>query len=53
MITKEVTDWLKKTERTNYKIEDALQDLAEFSRYLSREDLVFIKRRLKDIYHLK
>ncbi len=50
MITKEVTDWLKKLERTNYKIEDALQDLSEFSRYLSREDLVFIKRRLKDIY---
>ena len=53
MITKEVTEFIKKLERTNYKIEDALQDLAGFSRYLSREDLVFIKRRLKDIYHLK
>ena len=52
MITREVSDWLRKLETTYYPVEEAMKDLAEFSRYLSREDLVFIKRKLKNIFHL-
>lgn len=52
MITREVNDWLKKLETTNYPMEEAMKDLAEFSRYLSREDLIFIKRKLKNIFYL-
>jgi len=50
MITKEVTNWLNKLQKNNYPIEEAIKDLADFSKYLSREDLIFIKNKLKDIY---
>ena len=33
MITREVNDWLKKLETTNYPMEEAMKDLADFSRY--------------------
>lgn len=52
MITKEVNDWLNKIKYSNYKPEDIIRELSNFSKYLSREDLIQIKKILKDTYHL-
>lgn len=46
MITKEVNNWIKKIEYGNYKSEDIMYELSQISRYLTREELIQIKKRL-------
>ena len=36
MITKEVNEWLKKVEYSNYPKEDIIVQFAEFSKYLTK-----------------
>jgi len=50
MITKEIRAWLKKLETSNYPVEEAMKDLSEFAKYLSREDLIFLRDKIKEIY---
>lgn len=53
MITREVREWLKKAECGMYSADDVLSELARFSPYLSREDLLFIKKRLQQSENVK
>ncbi|MBQ6515950.1 hypothetical protein IJI31_02090 [bacterium] len=46
MITKEVNDWIKKVECGNYKAEDIMYEFSRISRYLTREELIQIKKKL-------
>ena len=51
MITKEVNDWIRKVENGNHTTTDIMEDFARFSRYLTKEELIQIKRRLSN--HIK
>lgn len=46
MITKEVNDWVKKVECGMYSDEDVMYEFSRISRYLTREELMMIKRKL-------
>ncbi len=46
MITKEVNDWVKKVECGMYSDEDVMYEFARISRYLTKEELIMIKRKL-------
>jgi len=46
MITKEVNDWIKKVEGGNYRNEDIMYEFARISKYLTREELIQIKKKL-------
>ena len=46
MITKEVNNWIRKIECGNYKKEDIMYELSQISRYLTRDDLIQIKKRI-------
>ena len=48
MITKEVNDWIKKVEYGNYKNEDIMYEFSQISRYLTREELIQIKKRISN-----
>ena len=48
MITREVNEWVKKVVCGNYKREDILYEFAQISKYLTREELIQIKRKLSD-----
>ena len=50
MITKEVREWLQKVERRQYSYDDAMYELVQFSSYLTREELKFIKQKITDAY---
>ncbi|MBP7211728.1 hypothetical protein KBA27_02730 [bacterium] len=47
MITKEVNDWIRKVEHGNYSKDDLMEEFASFSRYLTKEEMLQIKNRLK------
>ncbi|MBQ8458855.1 hypothetical protein IJ541_01995 [bacterium] len=47
MITKEVNDWVKKVEKGNYSSWDIMEEFANFSKYLTREEMRQIEKRLK------
>lgn len=46
MITKEVNEWIKKAECGMYNDEDLLYEFSRISKYLTKEELIFIKRKL-------
>lgn len=46
MITKEVNDWVKKVECGMYSDEDVMYEFSRISRYLTRGELIMIKRKL-------
>lgn len=51
MLTKEVREWIQKVERGQYSYEDAMSELVRFSGYLTKEELIQIKRRLENSYN--
>ena len=50
MLTKEVREWLQKVDRGQYSYEDAMNEFISFSSFLTREEILQIKNRLKDCY---
>ena len=50
MLTKEVREWIQKVSCNQYSYNDAMQELIRFSSYLTREELIMIKNKLKDVY---
>lgn len=46
MITKEVNDWIKNVECGMYSDEDVMHEFSRIAKYLTREELVMIKRKL-------
>ncbi len=46
MITKEVNDWLKKVEKGNYSTWDIMEEFVQFSKYLTKPEMLQIKKRL-------
>lgn len=48
MITKEVREWLQKTERGQYSYEDAMYEFMRFSRYLTKEEIRMIKSKIEE-----
>lgn len=49
MITKEVNDWIKKAECGMYSAEDVMEEFVRISKYLTREEIVMIKNKLKNL----
>lgn len=47
MITKEVNDWINRIEKGNYSYADIMEEFVRFSRYLTREEMIQIKKRLE------
>lgn len=50
MLTREVREWIKKVERNQYSYEDAIYQLMNFAKYLTREELIQLKNRLNNCY---
>lgn len=50
MITKEVSDWLKKVENKQYSHNDAVFQFLRFSPYLTREEMKFVKSKIEQSY---
>lgn len=49
MITKEVNEWIKKVQTGSYNSkEEAMSRFVEFAKYLTKEEIIFIQRKLKD-----
>lgn len=48
MITKEVNDWVKKAQCGMYSAQDAMEEFARISRYLTKEEILIIKNKLKN-----
>ena len=48
MITKEVNDWLKKVETGNYSTIDIMSEFTGISKYLTKEEIIQIKKRLEN-----
>lgn len=46
MITKEVNDWIKNVECGMYSDEDVMYEFSRIAKYLTREELAMIKRKL-------
>ena len=51
MITREVNEWLKKVEKGNYSSWDIMEEFASFSKYLTKDEMEQIKKRLSN--HIK
>lgn len=48
MITREVNEWIKKAECGMYSAEDVMEEFARIARYLTREEILMIKNRLRN-----
>lgn len=48
MITKEVNDWIKKVINGNYSSWEIMEEFAQFSKYLTKEEVAQIKNRLEN-----
>lgn len=48
MITREVNDWIKKVETGQYSYSDAMERFVDFSKYLTKEEILRIKRVLEN-----
>ena len=46
MITKEVNDWVIRVECGMYSDEDVMYEFSRIAKYLTREELIMIKRKL-------
>ncbi len=49
MITKELNEWIKKAQCGMYSTNDAMEEFARISRYLTHEELIMIKNKLKSL----
>lgn len=47
MMTKEVNEWLRKVEQRNYSSWDIMEEFAQMSKYLTKEEIQQIKKRLE------
>ena len=47
MITKEVNDWINRIEKGNYSYTDIMKEFVRFSRYLTREEMIQIKKKIR------
>lgn len=52
MLTGEVRKWIKKVESQQYSYEDAMYELMNFASFLTREELMQLKRKLENSYKL-
>lgn len=50
MITGEVNNWIKKVENCQYSYDDAIEEFVRFSKYLTKDEIIQLKRRLEKIY---
>lgn len=50
MITREVREWLQKTERGQYSYDDAISEFMRFSSFLTREEMKALKQKLDTLY---
>jgi len=50
MITKEVREWLDRVKRKQYSFEDAVEEFARFSTFLTREEMKMLKTKLEESY---
>ena len=50
MLTREVRQWIEKVERNQYSYEDAMYEFIRFSRYLTKEEILQLKKRLETCY---
>jgi hypothetical protein len=50
MITREVREWLEKVERRQYSYDDAMYLFSQFARYLTKDELQMIKKKLEESY---
>ena len=48
MITKEVNDWIKKIQTKNYSSWEVMEEFANISKYLSKNELLQIKKKLEN-----
>ena len=48
MITQEVNEWIKKVECGMYKSEDIMYEFSRIAKYLTKEELLLIKRKLSN-----
>lgn len=51
MLTKEVREWLKKVERKQYSYDDAMYEFTRFLPYLTKEEMIQLKRRIEGSYN--
>jgi hypothetical protein len=51
MLTKEVREWLKKVERKQYSYDNAMYEFTRFLPYLTKEEMIQLKRRIEDSYN--
>ena len=50
MITREVREWLEKVERRQYSYDAAMYLFSQFARYLTKDELQIIKKKLEESY---
>lgn len=50
MLTKDVRNWIKKVETKQYSYNSALEEFINISKYLTKEELIQIKKILKNSY---
>jgi hypothetical protein len=50
MLTREVREWLEKVKRGQYSYEDTISEFMRFSSFLTREEMVMIKRKIEESY---
>ena len=50
MLTREIREWLQKVERRQYSYEDAMYEFMRFSSFLTREEMIQIKKKLEACY---
>ena len=48
MITREVNEWLKKAECGMYSADDIMDEFARIMRYLTKEEVLMITKRLEN-----
>ena len=50
MLTREIRQWLEKVERKQYSYDDAMYEFMRFSAYLTREEMIQLKKKIENCY---
>ena len=50
MLNREIREWIQKIERGQYSYEDAMQEFARLSAYMTKEEIEWLKSRLIESY---
>ena len=48
MLTKEIREWMKNVEMGQYSYEDLMSEFVRFSAYMTKDEMMFIKNKLKE-----